>query len=192
MSLTQEECDEHRSDYEWVEKESDSADEWDVESDNNIYYIMEWHSYDEIDASYWLKLAKSLAKMIRENRALTDLSITYPHNQNEVESACILAEALCENSTLKKLEIVDMYFGVCSAEAFGSMLAVNTALREVHISYTASIDRWIRVFETLSHALTSNKTITVLRITPPCWSLSCNDVIATECAKDARLCCISP
>ena len=140
----------------------------------------EWEEYK----SRWQIYTTKFAKMIKENKTLTELTMKVP------DSACIIAEAMCENNTLQKLTIHDdTNYKKSAVEVFSTMLRENTTLKEFclkphHIHF--SDEEMIRVFDILFSSLSQNTTLSKMQLIytrrlPP----KCREAI--KCANDNRL-----
>lgn len=82
------------------------------------------------DNEQCLQLKDASANIIQENKTLAELRVEY-HQFDQNNCACTLANALCENNTLKKIEM-KIHFGLCCVVAFASMREENTTLEEYH------------------------------------------------------------
>ena len=139
----------------------------------------------EIYISQWQPYTTKFAKMIKENKTLTELTINMP------DSACIIAEAMCENNTLQKLTICDdTNYRESAVEVFASMLRENTTLKEFSLlSHRTSDEETIRVLNILTDSLSQNITLSKMQITFDCRlsSSECLEAISAKCDKDDRL-----
>lgn len=136
----------------------------------------------------------SLAKIIEENKALTEVSIVVNYAHRFLEDNCIstIAKALCANNTIEKLTIAEMYFGIRGADAFASVLRESTTLKEVQfLRFPDCVDQLLlEIFDILTSSLSHNGTLMKLHVQlPP--SLLASAKIISACEKDSRLHCSS-
>ena len=138
----------------------------------------------EIYKNQWQIYTTKFAKMIKENKTLTELTMKVP------DSAYIIAKAMCENNTLQKLTIHDdTNYKKSAVEVFSTMLRENTTLKEFclkphHIHF--SDEEMIRVFDILFSSLSQNTTLSKMQLIYTC-RLPPKCLEAIRCANDNRL-----
>ena len=148
----------------------------------------EWEEY----ISQWEIYTTKFAKMIKENKTLTELTMKVP------DSACIIAKAMCDNNTLQKLTIQDgTNYKKSAVEVFSTMLRENTTLKEfclkphdIYIDvHSSDVElEMIRVFNILSSSLSQNTTLSKMQLIYRCnLPPKCLEAIKCTCANDSRL-----
>ena len=152
-----------------------------------------WDKDDRMGISQWLNLTKKLAKMIKENKTLTELKVNHrsEYKEEHVYKSSPIAKAMCENDTLQKLSILDYDYSL----NFASMLKENTTLKEfsckVQDQHYVPDDKWISDFIIFTSSLAHNKSLSKLQVYYGRLSQKCHEAMETECAKDHRLVCYS-
>ena len=98
----------------------------------------------------------AVAKMLVENKTLTELYLRYCYISSE--GACELAAALCKNSTLKHLDLDHNPIGVEGASSMSNMLQHNTSLVELYLSdYSVGEEGVHQLINSLKHNQTLRK-----------------------------------
>ena len=145
------------------------------------------HCADNHNFYRQLPLEEISAKIITENKSLTELSVLCYPLFSRVGNDCTLGKALCENNTLEKLGVS---LTVQGAVEFASMLRENTSLKELSLDFSecnGENSEWIEILVTLSSSLTQNRTLLKLYITLPPASIQHCDEVISACEKDSRL-----
>ena len=91
----------------------------------------------------------AIAKMLAENKTLTELNLQDSHISSE--GAVELAAALCKNSTLKHLTLDCNPIGVERASSMSDMLQHNMSLEVLHL-HDDSVEEEAREFTSSSTA----------------------------------------
>jgi len=84
------------------------------------------HSYSET------KDVMAVAKLLHSNKLLEEVNMNGCNIDNE--GACHLAQALCENTTLRKLCLSDNPIGTKGAMVLGRLIRHNKSLEEVRLN----------------------------------------------------------
>lgn len=75
-----------------------------------------------------------VSKMLKENKILVDFSLT--NIDLSTEDICIIAEGMCENTTLERLNISHSFIQVKGSELLANMLKENGTLKHLNLSST--------------------------------------------------------
>jgi Ran GTPase-activating protein (RanGAP) involved in mRNA processing and transport len=118
-----------------------------LDSSSNSYSVRSF-TLTEIDVQF-------LARVLRENRTLTEIDLSY--NQIADVGAQEIAEALSENRTLTKIALSHNQIADVGAQAIADALSKNRTLTEIDLSHNQIADVGA---QEIADALSKNRTLT--------------------------------